>query len=536
MKLRLKDVLAKLLAVVAIGMLPLVVYAQTVTGAFLPNQVPSSTASTLTLNYSGFTSNSVGMVLRLYYDSAKVTPGTIVYSNPPGSSQPANSPTAGTLGGCTGANTYIALNWVDFGATWPTPGSGQLATVQFISASSFASNALVCWVDDTTGGAPVRNITGNATLNAPPPTDIPAMSAVCTPATLTDSAGQVSTCTISSDKALAAPLTVNLNPPAASARYITTCGATISIPAGAAGTSNTCTITAVANTTLGDGNVTATLSVAASSSSPASYSIGGSTQNVAVNNDDFATITVAVSPTPVAENSGTAMVYTFTASAANTLSATSIAFTPPPASSRYNSTCTSPISLPANATTVTCSVTPIDNLVVDGPINATVTLLAGPGVYLVGTPSTATGTITDNEIGLGVVASVGTITEGGNAVFTLSCAGVGSATANYSFSGTYVPMPANGSTLVTCGTPTLVTIPTIDDTIVNGTRTLTLTITSLSAPTTGVLINPALSAATVTILDNEAPTIIPTMSTVGLMLLGLLLAASAGFSVRRRRS
>ena len=39
--------------------------------------------------------------------------------------------------------------------------------------------------------------------------DVPVVSAVCTPTTLTDSAGQVAACTISSDKALSAPLTVN---------------------------------------------------------------------------------------------------------------------------------------------------------------------------------------------------------------------------------------------------------------------------------------------------------------------------------------
>jgi hypothetical protein len=49
-----------------------------------------------------------------------------------------------------------------------------------------------------------------------------------------------------------------------------------------------------------------------------------------------------------------------------------------------------------------------------------------------------------------------------------------------------------------------------------------------------VVLNPASASATVAILDNDQPTVIPTMSTLGLALLGLLLAGFAGFSVRRR--
>lgn len=358
--------------------------------------------------------------------------------------------------------------------------------------------------------------------------DIPVVSAVCTPNTLTDSAGQVSTCTISSDKALLAPLTVNLTPPAANARYSTTCGATIVIPTGAAGTSNTCTITAVANTTLGDGSVTASLSVAAGTG----YTVGGTTQNVAVNNDDLATISVSVSPGTVAENSGTSLVFTFTASVASP-SATSLLITPPPASARYSTTCVSPITLPASATTVTCSVTPVNNAVLDGSVTATVTLQPSAGNYLVGTAS-ATGTITDDEIGVGVVATTPAVDEGGNVTFTLSCSGVGSATVNYSFSGSYSPLPAAGSALLTCGTPLQVVVPTLDDSVVNGTRTLTLTINSLTQATGSVVIDPARASATASVFDNDRPTVIPTMSPLGLMLLGLFLAAAAGLGIRRK--
>src|SRR5579862_3761585 len=144
-------------------------FAQTVTGSFAPTNVSGGGSSTLTLLYSGFTSNSTGMNLRIYYNSTQVTPGTVSYNNPPGQSQPPSATSAGTLAGCTGADTFFVLNWVDFGGAWPTPTAGTLAAIPFTAANPFTQNSPVCWVDDTSEGAPQRNITGSATLDAPPP-------------------------------------------------------------------------------------------------------------------------------------------------------------------------------------------------------------------------------------------------------------------------------------------------------------------------------------------------------------------------------
>ena len=366
--------------------------------------------------------------------------------------------------------------------------------------------------------------------------DIPVMSAVCTPTTLTDSAGQVSTCTISSDKALAAAITVNLTPPVANARYTSTCVSTISIPIGGAGTANTCTITAVANTTVGDGNATASLSVIAG----AGYTAGGSTQNVAINNDDFASISVAVSPASVAEDSGTPLVYTFTASAAST-SATSILFTPPAASGRYSTDCTSPITLPASATTVSCSVTPIGNGALDGSVTATVTVLPSAGAYTVGAPAVATGTITDNEIGISVTR-ISDATEGGSpGLFRVCRTGSTAAQQIVSFTlggnavqgADYTLSGNSGSTVVIAvgaGCADL-GVTVVNDKVVNGSRTVTI---ALSAGE-GTQLVPGQGSAVMVLIDEDQPTTIPTLSTYGLMLLSLLLAAAAGFSARRRR-
>ena len=89
-------------------------------------------------------------------------------------------------------------------------------------------------------------------------------------------------------------------------------------------------------------------------------------------------------------------------------------------------------------------------------------------------------------------------------------------------------------------------VTVIDDLITNGTRTLTITLNPSNpvvvlpgpaiAPT--VVVVPGQGSATMTLIDNEAPPIvqnIPTMNTMGLILLSLLLVGSAGFVARRRR-
>ena len=56
--------------------------------------------------------------------------------------------------------------------------------------------------------------------------------------------------------------------------------------------------------------------------------MGGTPQNVSINNDDVATITVTASPAPVAEDSGAPITITFTATAASP-TATNLVISPP---------------------------------------------------------------------------------------------------------------------------------------------------------------------------------------------------------------
>lgn len=115
-------------------------------------------------------------------------------------------------------------------------------------------------------------------------------SVQCIPTPLVDSAAQVATCTVTVDGAApAGGLSVALTPPAANPRYSSTCASPLVIAAGA--TEATCTITATDNTTPGDGDVTATVTLLAGTG----YELGPDfTDTVTVHDDDVAPTVTAV--------------------------------------------------------------------------------------------------------------------------------------------------------------------------------------------------------------------------------------------------
>ena len=116
--------------------------------------------------------------------------------------------------------------------------------------------------------------------------DLPTVSIACTPATLVDSAGQESVCTISSNvPAPVGGMRVGLTTFAANPRYATTCGASVVLAEGTS--SSTCTVTATANTVPSDGSVTGSIALQANA---AAYNLGTpSSADVVVNDDDSVT-------------------------------------------------------------------------------------------------------------------------------------------------------------------------------------------------------------------------------------------------------
>jgi len=123
---------------------------------------------------------------------------------------------------------------------------------------------------------------------------VPQASVACTPSELTDSANQVSTCTVTLSPAPTQAISINLVLLAGSPRYSTSCVSPITIAANE--TTATCTITATENTVAGDGNVTAELSIAPPTVADA-YSVSGSPAQVVIKDDDKPAV-AAATPVP----------------------------------------------------------------------------------------------------------------------------------------------------------------------------------------------------------------------------------------------
>ncbi len=523
---------------VAVGSLAFAAFGQTVTGAMAPASVTAGGSSTLTLSYSGFSSNSTGMNLRVYYNSAAVTPGAVTYANPPGNSQAANSPAAGILAGCTGADTFIRMNWVDFGGTWPTPTAGTLGTVPFTTAATFAANTAICWVEDLTQGAPVRLVSGNTTLGfTAPPT--PTVSVVASPTALNDSPANVSTLTFTSSAAApAGGFSVNITPATANARYSTSCVSPILIAAGT--TTATCAVTATPNTTPGDGAVTATTTVLVGTG----YAVGTpASAAVTVNDDDIApSVSVVASLAALSNSTGGTSTYTFTASAAAPAGGLSVTITPPAVSALYTTTCASPIVFAAATTTKTCTVTATTPPTTNATATATVTITGGSAAtYSIGTPSSASVVVTSSVPTVTVSASPTALANAvGNVstvTFTASSAAPAgglavpitapAASAFYSTTCVSPIVIAAGATTASCTITAAVTAPA-------GGGSATAVVTVLAGP--GFTVGASAAASVLVGFVPLPPSLpVPTMSPIALGLLALMIFGFAAFGQRRQR-
>lgn len=354
--------------------------------------------------------------------------------------------------------------------------------------------------------------------------------------------------------AQAATLIANLTPITVNAARYTigaACsGSTITFAAGSP--TVTCAVTGV-DTLAIDGNVNVLVALGAAPSGGA-YTVSttaGSATGVIADDDTAQTVSVAVGGSPATENGGI-LLYTFTRSGGNpaaqaaTLAANLTPITVNAARYTIGAACSgSTITFAAGSPTVTCAVTGVNTAVVDGNVNVLVALGAAPsgGAYTVSTTAgSATGVIADDDIGVSVTATVGTVIEGQPAVFNVNCNGaVGNFTVVYTLTGQdagTVATPASPATLA-CTTATsklTVTVPTIDDAIIGNTRSVKLKLVSVAAAGTGVLdvVLGTPSELTITVTDNDAPTVIPTMSPIALGLMALMIFGFAAFGQRPR--
>jgi hypothetical protein len=172
----------------------------------------------------------------------------------------------------------------------------------------------------------------------------------------------------------------------------------------------------------------------------------------------------------------------------------------------------------AGATTATLTLTPVDDSAVEGSESVTMTIAAGSG-YTVGTPSSASGTIADNDSAPSLSAAVTdgagsepadpivfTVTRalntGGTTAVTLTWGGTAALTTDYTVavSGAGVTLSLNSLTLTFAAgaTTATLTITPVNDSIVEPNETVTMTIAAGSGYTVGTP-----SSASGTIADND---------------------------------
>jgi Ca2+-binding RTX toxin-like protein len=262
----------------------------------------------------------------------------------------------------------------------------------------------------------------------------------------------------------------------------------------------------------------------------AGYSVGvPASANGTITNDDT-DVTVAVSPASVAEDAASNLVYTFTRNGVTSSALTvnfsvggtatfssdymqsgAASFTPP----------TGTVIFGAGNSTATVTVTPIADGASEGDETVILTLAAGTG-YNVAIPSTATGTIINDDTEVTVAVSPSSVFEDGanNLVYTFNRTGIISSAliANFSVGGTASFSGAdfdvlgetsfdgtNGTVMFLAGSSTAqVTIDPFGDATQELDETVILTVTSGAGYNVGMP-----SSATGTILndDNSPPTV-----------------------------
>jgi hypothetical protein len=240
-----------------------------------------------------------------------------------------------------------------------------------------------------------------------------------------------------------------------------------------------------------------------------------------ITNDDLSTVSVAVSPSSVIEDGTGILVYTFTRVGDTTGSLTAnftvsgtAAFT-----SDYTqtdaasfSTSAGTVTFSAGSSTATVTLDPLADSTVETDETADLTVAVGSG-YTLGTPRSASGTITNDDLPtVSVAVSPSSVTEDGTGilVYTFTRVGdtTGSLTANFTVDGTatftsdYTQSGASSFSATTgkvafgagASTATVTLDPVVDSTVETD-ETVDLTVTTGSGYTVG---SPAAASGTIT--------------------------------------
>jgi hypothetical protein len=317
--------------------------------------------------------------------------------------------------------------------------------------------------------------------------------------------------TISRTGSTASALTVNyaVSGTAAGGSDYAALGTSVTIPAGSS--SVTRTVTPIDDAAV-ESNETVVLTISAN----AAYTVGSpSSATVTIADNDTAppplpTVTVAATDASAAEPSNTGVfTITRTGSTASSLTVHYAVSGTASSGGDYAALGTS-VSIPAGSLTITRTVTPVDDTSVESS-ETVMLMLSANAAYTVGTPSSATVTISDNDTaplpavtvsatdaGAGEPSNPGvfTITRTGGTASALTVAytvgGNAASGSDYNALGSSITIPAGASSATRTVTP-------IDNSTVEPSETVILTISANAAYTVA-----SPSSATVTIADDDS--------------------------------
>ncbi|MFM6480375.1 MAG: Calx-beta domain-containing protein, partial [Microcystis panniformis] len=230
-----------------------------------------------------------------------------------------------------------------------------------------------------------------------------------------------------------------------------------------------------------------------------------------INNDDT-NVTLAVSPSSVAEDGTTNLVYTFTRSGV-TSNALTVNYTVGGTATNGTDNTTIPTSVTcaANSATATVIVDPTPDTPADSDETVVLPLTTGTG-YTIGTATAVTGTITNVTLpSITLAVSPSSVTEDGtaNLIYTFTRTGVttNALTVNYTVGGTatngtdYASIPTSVTFAANSATATLTVDPTADTTVETD-ETVILTLASGTGYTVGTT-----TPVTGTITNDDFPSI-----------------------------
>ena len=176
------------------------------------------------------------------------------------------------------------------------------------------------------------------------------------------------------------------------------------------------------------------------------------------------------------------------------------------------------VTIPANTLTATITVPVLDDALVEGTETVAITLTgitAEPGVTLDAGADNASINITDNDSATvsiggttagnetgpvnGVLTVTQTVISDGDTVLTYSVAGTATSGDDFTALSGTVTIPANTLTAT-------ITVPVLDDALVEGTETVAITLTGITAEP-GVTIDAGADNASINITDNDSATV-----------------------------